>query len=100
MSSIICGTDLSQASGGALEVAVAFAERRGDREVVLVHVVDPELGGSDSAREQALEDAQITLDKQAAHYSRPNVTVRMQLVVGPAAETLVGLAETEHTDLL
>jgi nucleotide-binding universal stress UspA family protein len=100
MSSIICGTDLSLASGGALEVAVAFAERRGDREVLLVHVVDPELGGSDSAREQALEDAQVTLDKQAAQHAKPNVAVRTQLVVGPASETLVGLAETEHTDLL
>jgi|MudIll2142460700_1097286.scaffolds.fasta_scaffold12369_3 nucleotide-binding universal stress UspA family protein len=98
--SIICGTDLSAASGGALEVAVALAEQRGDREVVLVHVVDPELGGTDAAREQALEDAQTTLDAQAAKYAKPNVKVRTQLVVGPAVETLVGLAETEHTDLL
>ena len=98
--SIICGTDLSAASGGALEVAVALAEQEGVHEVVLVHVVDPELGGTDSAREQALEDAQQTLDAQAAKASKPNVVVRPQLVVGPAAETLVGLAETEHTDLL
>jgi nucleotide-binding universal stress UspA family protein len=98
--SIICGTDLSAASGGALEVAVALAEQRGDAEVVLVHVVDPELGGSDSARERALEDAQQMLDAQAAKCRSAKVNVRTQLVVGPAAETLVGLAETEHTDLL
>src|SRR5512139_2234039 len=98
--SIICGTDLSAASGGALEVAVALAEQRGDREVVLVHVVDPDLGGTDAAREQALEDAQVTLDRQAAASKTAAVTVRTQLVVGPATETLVGLAETEHTDLL
>jgi nucleotide-binding universal stress UspA family protein len=98
--SIICGTDLSAASGGALEVAVALAALRGDREVVLVHIVDPELGGTDSAREQALEHAQSALDAQAASATTPAVTVRPQLVVGPAAETLVGLAETEHTDLL
>lgn len=98
--SIICGSDLSAASGGALEVAVALAEQRGDREVVLVHVVDPELGGTDSAREQALEDAQTTLDAQGARFATAKVVVRTQIVVGPAAETLVGLAETEHTDLL
>jgi nucleotide-binding universal stress UspA family protein len=98
--SIICGTDLSAASGGALEVAVALAEQRGDGEVVLVHVVDPELGGTDSAREQALEDAQQTLDAQGAKCKTAKVTVRTQLVVGPASETLVGLAETESTDLL
>lgn len=98
--SIICGSDLSAASGGALEVAVALAEQRGDGEVVLVHVVDPDLGGSDAARERALEDAQAELDGQAATYTRPNVRIRVQLVVGPAAETLVGLAETEHAELL
>ena len=98
--SIICGTDLSAASGGALEVAVALATLEQEREVVLVHIVDPELGGTDAAREQALEDAQSQLDAQAARYATPQVTVRPQLVVGPAAETLVGLAETEHTDLL
>jgi nucleotide-binding universal stress UspA family protein len=97
---IICGTDLSTASGGALEVAVALAEQRGDKEVVLVHVVDPEQGASDSAREGALEEAQQQLDAQAAQFAKPAVTVRVQLVVGPSADTLVGLAETEHTDLL
>ena len=39
---IICGTDFSAASAGALEVARALAFKRGDREVVLVHVVDSE----------------------------------------------------------
>ncbi|MDQ3338060.1 MAG: universal stress protein [Myxococcota bacterium] len=98
--SIICGTDLSAASGGALEVAVALAALRGDREVVLVHIVDPDLGGADAAREQAIEQAQSTLDAQAAKAATAAVAVRPQLVVGPAAEALVGLAETEHTDLL
>ena len=67
---------------------------------MLVHIVDPELGGTDAAREQALENAQSLLDAQAAKYTTPQVKVRPQLVVGPAAETLVGLAETEHTDLI
>nr|MBA3397592.1 universal stress protein [Deltaproteobacteria bacterium] len=97
--SIICGSDLSAASGGALEVAVALAAQRGDREVVLVHIVAPELG-VEAAREPALEDAQNQLDAQAKQYAKAPVVVRTQLVVGPAAETLVGLAETEHTELI
>src|SRR5688500_18809167 len=98
--SILCGTDLSAASGGALEVAVALAAQRGDQEVVLVHVVDPEAGGEGSAREHALEQAQHALDAQAKQYAKPPVAVRTQLVVGPATETLVGLSETEHADIL
>lgn len=97
---IICGTDLSAASGGALEVAIALAAQRGDREVVLVHVVDPEHGGTDPAREAALDEAQARLDAQVASCRTPAVHIRAQLVVGPAAETLVGLAATEHADLL
>ncbi|MDQ3301495.1 MAG: universal stress protein, partial [Myxococcota bacterium] len=98
--SIICGTDLSSASGEALGVAVLFAQRRGDREVLLVHIIDPTLGGAPAAREKALEDARIALDAQAAQYALPTVAVRTELVLGPPAETLVGLAETQHTDLL
>ena len=39
---IICGTDLSAASAGALEVARALAAQRGEAEVILVYVVDDE----------------------------------------------------------
>ncbi|HLL21650.1 MAG TPA: universal stress protein [Kofleriaceae bacterium] len=97
--SIICGSDLSAASAGALEVAVALAKQRGDTEVLLVHVVDPELG-VESAREHALEQMQVHLEQHAAAYQAGPVTVRTQLVVGPGAETLVGLVETEHSDLV
>ena len=38
--SIICGTDLSEASGGALDVALALGKLRGDKEIVLVHSPD------------------------------------------------------------
>ena len=98
--SIICGTDLSAASGGALDVAIALAAKRGDADVLLVHIVDPDVGGQGSAREHALEQAQAALDQQARQHGRPGVTVRTQLVVGPASETLVGIADTEHTELL
>lgn len=97
--SIICGTDLSAASGGALEVAVALAKQRGDAEVVLVYVLDPELGGA-VAHEAEHGEARTALDALAAQYATPGVTVRSELVIGPPAQTLVGLAETEHADLI
>src|SRR5690242_2787184 len=96
--SIVCGTDLSAASSGALEVAVALAAQRGDREVVLVHVVDPELGSSATSRDQVLQQTRVALESLAATSHR--VAVRVEVVVGPPAETLVSLAETQHADLI
>src|SRR5665647_3230004 len=98
--SIICGTDLSTASGGALEVALAIAKLRGQREVVLVHVVDPSLG----ANEAALDNARRELEAQArSALARPEAagsTVRSELIVGPPDQTLVNFADTEHSDLI
>ena len=91
--SIICGTDLSDASSGTLDVACALAAARGDREVILVHVVDP-----DHAGDEEMQAARARLDAQVT--ARTGVTIRTELVVGPAEETLMGLAETEHCDLI
>jgi nucleotide-binding universal stress UspA family protein len=85
--SIVCGTDLSAASAAALVVARALAARRGDREVILVHVTE---------REAA--DARAKLDAQAA-VPGP-VAVRAELVVGAPDEALVGFAETGGSDLV
>ena len=93
----VVGTDLSAASGNALEVAVALAAQRGDAEVVLVHVVDPDVGGNNEA---AIEDAQKQLDAQGAQFAKKPVNVRTQLVIGPSAETLVGICETENAQVL
>jgi nucleotide-binding universal stress UspA family protein len=98
--SIICGTDLSPASSGALEVARALAAQRGDAEVVLVHVVDPEAA---RAGDEAELDEQRELDEQAAqviaaHPAGPRV--RTELVAGPPDVTLVQLAEAEGADLI
>jgi nucleotide-binding universal stress UspA family protein len=97
--SIICGTDLSAASAAALDVALALARLYGHREVVLAHIIDPELGGS-AARERALEDARTMLDQQAAGAHADRVEVRTELIVGPPEETLVELAEAEGGDLI
>ena len=94
--SIICGTDLSDPSSGTLDVACALAAARGDREVILVHVADPDHSEADLERDRAKLDAQA----QAKTTSKPGTAIRTELVVGPTEETLVGLAETEHCDLV
>jgi nucleotide-binding universal stress UspA family protein len=95
--SIICGTDLSAASAGALEVARALAKQRGDDEVLLVHVVDP--AGAAGERDAALERARTELDAQVAA-ARGAPTVRGEVVIGTPEEALVGFAETEGSDLI
>lgn len=93
--SIICGTDLSPASSGALEVARALAAQRGDRAVVLVHVVDAEPG--DDAELAAIR---ARLDALAGGAAAAGPEVRTKVLVGPPDETLVRFAETESSDLL
>jgi nucleotide-binding universal stress UspA family protein len=96
--SIICGTDLSEASSGALDVARALAAQRGDAEVVLVHVVDTDAGDLDDAQ---LATLRARLEAQAgAGRTSPGPAVRSQLLTGPIEETLVGVAEAEASDLL
>ncbi|HEX3759277.1 MAG TPA: universal stress protein [Kofleriaceae bacterium] len=107
--SIICGTDLSEASGGALDVARALAAQRGDREVVLVHVVDPDASEAPDASDASdgePSDAQLAglrtrLEAQAAaRRATPGPDVRTELLIGPIEQTLVGRAEAEASDLL
>ena len=90
MQPIICGTDLSQASAGALTVACAIAAQRGETEVIAVHVID-----EDADAHQAHKDLE-------AHIRGANVGVhvRGELVIGPADATLVTFAETEGSDLI
>jgi len=94
--SIICGTDLSEGSAGALEVSLALAAQRDNKTVVLVHVIDPETGGSPEERDEAIEKARTELEAIAGRYP----TVRAELVAGPPDETLCGYAETEGADLI
>jgi len=90
--SIICGTDLSPASRGALEVARALAAQRGDREVVLMHVAD----GEPDEAELAERRRQLLAQAQAGE----GPSVRVELASGPPDETLVGFAETSGSDLI
>ncbi|MDB4955965.1 MAG: Universal stress protein [Myxococcales bacterium] len=94
---IICGTDLSDASRGALDVAAALAILRGDSELVLVHVIDPEAGGA-ATREESIDRARAELDAEAARIKGP--IVRSELIVGPPHTTLISVADTEASDLI
>jgi nucleotide-binding universal stress UspA family protein len=89
---IICGTDLSPASDGALDVACAIARLRGDDEVILVHVA-----GSD-----ATESSRARLDAQAARVaSSPTaLRVRAELVPGTIEDGLASFSDTEGADLI
>jgi nucleotide-binding universal stress UspA family protein len=95
---IICGTDLSPASAGALDVARALAGLRGDSELVLLHVADT--AGNEVVRDEALEQARAQLDKLVAE--RPGTpTIRTELTTADSPhEALVGFAEAEGADLI
>ncbi len=94
---IICGTDLSPLSLGALDVALALASQRGDDEVVLLHVADT--AGNELVREAALDKARAQLD--AIVKARPATPkIRAELSTGEPNEILVGFAETEGSDLI
>src|SRR5882757_2782415 len=100
--SIICGTDLSEASRRALEVACALASQRGEHEVVLVHVVEGDEAGEP---EGELDDAAIAirrlkLAEQARGVPVGGPRVRGELIIGPPDEALVRFAETSGADLI
>jgi nucleotide-binding universal stress UspA family protein len=69
--------------------------------VILVHVVDDQdLGSLGASREKVLEDSRAKLDEQATSRAASSASIRTELVIGPPDETTVGMAETEHCDLI
>lgn len=86
---IICGTDFSTASLGALAVARALAAQRGEPEVVLVCAVD--------AADQPPAQQKLAAVAAAAG---PGVSIRTQVVVGEAASALTKVAGREASDLI
>ncbi|HEU4728993.1 MAG TPA: universal stress protein [Kofleriaceae bacterium] len=92
---IICGTDLSEASRAALDVACALAVQRGDLDVVLVHIADAEPG---ELAEAHLAPLRARLAAQARTGDAP--LVRTELIVGAPDQALVRLAETTGSDLI
>ena len=89
---ILCGTDLSDASADALAVARALAAQRGEAEVVLLHVIDPEhhTGDEDEARAKL----------EALARTAGEVTVRTELLVDVPDASITAYAETSRCDLI
>src|SRR5262245_12564506 len=86
---IVCCTDFSAASSGALEVARALGGLRGDRDVVFVHAVGDD---AEVARARTALDAQI-------EKGRSGPRIRGEVVVG-TSEALGACADREHADLI
>src|SRR3990172_7317849 len=65
---IVCATDFSEAAEPALLVAAALARRSADRDVWLVHVLDPDLGLELQAGEweRVKQRAESRLEAEAA----------------------------------
>jgi nucleotide-binding universal stress UspA family protein len=94
---ILCGTDLSDASDGALDVACALAIQRGDREILLLHIVEPDADLGDGA---VLAESHRRLIAAATERTRDGLTVRAELLTGAPDHALVDFAETSGVDLI
>lgn len=90
---ILCGSDLSANSADALAAAIALAERRGDRELVLVHIADA------GEAHPAIAEARDALSHQSDE-AVANVKIRIEVRSGATAETLADLAAAERADLI
>src|SRR5262245_55753525 len=96
---IVCGTDLSDHSGDAITAALAIAQRRGDKEVVLVNVLDPD--ATDGKHDHLAAAARQRIDADAERLSRGgDVHVRGEVLVGAAVPAMIAATETEGGDLL
>ena len=87
---IICGTDFSPRSAAVVEVARALAAQRGEREIIVVHVIEDE-GQAEAARAQL--DAYVAKTTGA-------VAIRAELVAGAPEASLLSFADTEGADLI
>jgi nucleotide-binding universal stress UspA family protein len=94
---IVCATDLSANSRQAVIAAIALGRQRGDRDVVIAHVLDPD--SDQPAADAAAAEVQLTAAVAAAHTAGGPAS-RVSIVAGPTIETLLATAETEGSDLL
>jgi nucleotide-binding universal stress UspA family protein len=94
---IVCGTDLSDNANQAVSAAFALARARGDRELVITHILDPDAADPEAAATAARDH--LTTAIAAASTGRIPAA-RLELIAGPAVESLVAATETEGGDLL
>lgn len=90
---ILCGSDFSAHSADALAAAIALAERRGDRELILVHIT----GTADA--HPAMDQARSSLTDQSDQ-AVANVKIRIEVRSGDPAETLADVAAAERADVI
>jgi nucleotide-binding universal stress UspA family protein len=96
---IVCGTDLSDNSADALTAALAIAQRRGDREIVLVNVLDPH--ASEGKTDALATAARQRIDADASRLSQgSDVKVRGEVLLGAPVPSMIAATETEGGDLL
>lgn len=100
---LVVGTDLSEQSLEAVRAALAIATRRGDAEIHLVHVLDDDTAqdAGESGRDAMVASARARLDADAARLAAgTSIQVRTDVLIGPADEALMALADTEQADLV
>jgi nucleotide-binding universal stress UspA family protein len=100
---LVVGTDLSERSLDALLASFAIAQRRGDQEVFLVYVLDDDTAhdATESQRAKLVESARSRLDADAARLAAgTGITVKREVLIGHAEESLMAFAETEDADLV
>lgn len=87
---IVCGTDFSDASLGALEVARALAAQRGDPDIALVSIIDDP---------KSAPSTQAALDAACAA-AGPGVAIRTRIGVGEVGPELLAIAASEASDFI
>lgn len=100
---IVCGTDLSELSLDGLTAALAIGQRRGDPDLVLIHVLDTsQLDTDDEAATEALATAaRQRLELDAARLAAgASLRVRSHVVIGPTVPSLIASTEVEGGSLL
>jgi len=100
---IVVGTDLSEQSLVALRAGLAIAQRRGDRELIVVHVIDEDTteDASASLRDDLVAGRRARLDAHLAKIgAQPGITVRTDVLVGDIDDALLAYADTEGAELV
>jgi nucleotide-binding universal stress UspA family protein len=97
---ILCGTDFSEASAQALEVASLLAAKT-KQPLHLVHALDvPSEARSEGDQDPILSFARTHLARRAEHLRRPGVHVECQVKVGAPDEVLRTVAGELSADLI
>jgi nucleotide-binding universal stress UspA family protein len=100
---LVVGTDLSEQSLDALRAAFALAQRRGDTEIFLVYVLDDEAAhdANEEQRATLVAAAHKRLDADAVRLAAgTSITVKTEVLIGHADESLMAFADTEDADLV